>query len=249
MTQTNSYYQAGGKDSAIISPKEPMSSVKAQELKTAFDTFLQTPATKTLFINTEVDVKSVSNAQSPSQIMDALFKINTLIVQQFGIPEYFFGNYTGYVNDAAVTTASRLFFQIHMQPIFKSVSYQFTRYFRNTLKIKDCKVVFNFRDIKILEDNLQTKITDATNLWKVGLISLNEARERCELSKLPDDAADKHFLPAYLTGSVPVTIEGYDPSTLTNTQSDILSSSGTTGGADNANKVNGSTGGKGNTGG
>jgi len=248
MKQTNEYYAAGGKNSAIISPKEPMSKEKAEGLKTAFDTFLQTPATKTLFINTEVDVETMSNSQSASQIMDALTKINQTIVEQFGIPSYIFGDYTGYVNDAAVITACRLFFQVHMKPVFRSIEYQFTRYFRNTLKLKDSVIKFDFADVEILEDSIQVKTDRAQSLLKQGIVSFNEARELCELTPIDVPAADLNYIPAYLTGQYPVSLQNYEEDMAKlfasqGVETNPLDSSGATGGADNTNKVTDSQGG------
>lgn len=247
MKQSSEYYAAGGKQSAIISPKEPMGIEKAGQLKSAFDAFLQTPATKTLFINTEVDVQTVSNAQSPTQIMDALIKVNAIVLEQFGIPGYFFGNYQGYVNDASVITASKLFFQLHMKPIFKAVEYQFTRYMRNTLGLKDAVLKYNFDDVEILEDSLETKVANAGAMYKLGLISMNEARVMCELEELPDEPANYHNLPAYLVGQYPVAIERYEDA-MAKVFADPLAPdpTGSTGGEDNANIVNDSTGGPGN---
>ena len=65
-----------------------------------------------------MDVETVSNAQTPNQIMEALTSINTQIVKSFGIPEYLLGDYRGYVSDTAVQTASRIFFQVQLKPIF-----------------------------------------------------------------------------------------------------------------------------------
>lgn len=247
MKQQTDFYASGGKNSAIISPKEPLGADKAQQLKTAFDTFLQTTATKTLFMNTEVDVASMSNAQNPEQIMQALVKINNLVIEQFGIPPYLYGNYQGYVNDAAVVTASKIFFQVHMKPIFNSIAFQITRYFRNTLGLKDAVVAFDYINVEILEDSLQTKIDNASKIYKLGLISPNEARVICELSELPDDAANRHFVPAYLTGQIPVSLEDFDATVASifsnNTSTTQATGSGTTGGADNANPVTGSQGG------
>lgn len=251
MKQSNEYYASGGKQSAIISPKEPMGPDKANSLKTAFDTFLQTPATKTLFINTEVDVKTVTNAQNPMQIMEALTIVNNLVREQFGIPEYFFGTYQGYVNDAAVVTASRIFFQIHMKPIFKAIEYQFSKYMRNTLGLKDAVLVFNYKDVEILEDNLTAKIDNAGKLYKLGILSMNEARAQCELEQLPDDAANRHFVPSYLTGQFPVSIEEFDQTLdklFISTGVGATDATGTTGGADNQNLVTDSVGGAGNVG-
>lgn len=251
MKQTNEYYAAGGKNSAIISPKEHMSKEKADSLKVAFDAFLKTPATKTLFINTEVDVHSMSNSQSAGQIMDALTRINQTIVEQFGIPAYVFGDYSGYVNDAAVITACRLFFQVHMKPVFRSVEYQFTRYFRNTLKLKDSVIKFNFTDIEILEDNIQVKTDRAQSLLKQGIISFNEARELCELEPIDAPAANLNYIPAYLTGQYPVSLQNYETDMGKLFAAQGVGSTlpaGSSGGTDNANVGNNSTGGRGNLG-
>lgn len=248
MRQSSEYYSSGGKQSAIISPKEPMGIDKASQLKTAFDTFLQTPATKTLFLNTEVDVQTVSNSQNPTQIMSALTTVNNLVLEQFGIPPYFFGNYQGYINDASVITASKLFFQLHMKPVFKSIEYQFTRYLRNTLGLKDAVLQFSFEDIEILEDNLDTKVANAGSMYKLGLVSMNEARAMCELAELPDEAANYHNLPAYLVSDKPVAVERYEEAMNRITSNQSATPTGSTGGEDNANLVNDSTGGQGNTG-
>jgi len=209
MKQTSDFYANGSKDSVIISPKEPMSSKNAKALKATFDEFIQSRQTRTLFLNTEVDVESVSNSQTPSDIMKALSEINSIIVESFGIPEYLYGSYKGYVNDAAVTTASRLFFEIQMKPVFKSFEFQMTKYFRNTLGIKNAIVKCNFDDIEILHDSMETKVEISGKLLKLGMISLNEAREMVELEALDTEEADKHWLPAYLVSSRPVAIEDY----------------------------------------
>lgn len=209
MKQTDEFYASGSKDSVIVSPKEPMSAINAQGLKAIFDEFIQSRQTKTLFLNTEVDVKSVSNAQNPKEIMEALTTINDMIIEAFGIPEYLYGSYAGYVNDAAVKTASRLFFEIQLKPLFKSFDYQMTKYFRNTLKLKNAIVRSNFDDIEILHDSMETKVELSSKLLKLGMISLNESREMVELEPLDTEEASKHWLPAYLVSSRPVAIEDY----------------------------------------
>ena len=120
MKQTSDFYSTGSKDSVIISPKEPMSIDNANSLKDTFNTFIQSRQTRALFLNSEVDIESISNSQTPTDIMNALKEINDVIVQSFGIPPYLFGDYAGYVNDGAVKTASRLFFEIQLKPVFKS---------------------------------------------------------------------------------------------------------------------------------
>ena len=241
MKQTTDFYSTGSKDSVIISPKEPMSKDNAETLKDTFNTFIQSRQTRALFLNTDVDVQSVSNAQTPTDIMRALTVINDIIVESFGIPPYLFGNMQGYVNDAAIVTASRLFFEIQLKPIFNTVAFQMTKYFRGTLGLKNAVVQFDYSNIEILQDNLTMKIDNASKLYKLGLMSINEARVECELEELDDEAANLHMLPAYLTGSAPVPIEKYEDllasgffETATGTEA---SGTGASGGEDNETEL------------
>ena len=209
MKQTSDFYSTGSKDSVIISPKEAMTPDNAVLLKDTFNTFIQSRQTRALLLNTEVNVESVSNSQTPTDIMKALTEINNVIVESFGIPPYLYGNMEGYVNDAAVITSSRLFFEIQLKPIFNTFAFQMTKYFRNTLGLKNAIIKFDYTDIEILQDNLTMKIENASKLYKLGLLSINEARVECELEPLDNESADLHMLPAYLTGSAPIPIEQY----------------------------------------
>lgn len=235
MKQQKDYYSAGGKSSVVISPKEPISAEKAKELKGTFDTFIQTTAVKAMFLNTDVDVETVSNAQTPNQIMEALTSINTQIVKSFGIPEYLLGDYRGYVSDAAVQTASRIFFQVQLKPIFKAIEHGFTKYLRNTLMIKNATIKFDYKDVEILEDNLQVKVDLAEKLFKLGALSINELRAAAEMLPLPDESANYHHLPAFLQSGNPVAIENYDAAiaALRATEGTTNIPNGSSGGADN----------------
>ncbi len=234
MKQQKDFFGSGGKDSVIISPEEAMGETEAKSLRTAFQEFVSSRKTQTLFLNTKVNVDSVSNAQSIGEITKALTVLNNLIIESYGIPKWLMGDYSGYINDKAITMAAKVFFQIQLKPIFREVEHQFTKYFRDTLKLPKAVVKFNFDDVEILEDSLETKIDNAGKLYKLGVISINEAREMVELEPLSIETADLHFLPAYLTSSTPVAIENYDQQ-IANAQESELPS-GSSGGEDNTPK-------------
>ena len=248
LKQQQDFYSAGAKDSVIISPKEPLSSDAITELQTAFTTFVQSRSTKAMLINTDLDIKSVSNASTPYDMMQAMTQINDTIVESFGIPAYLFGDYKGYVSDDAVKTAAKLFFQIQLKPVFEELSHQMTKYFRNTLGLKKAEVVFSYEDIEILEDSLDQKIKDGEALLKLGVISHNEMRARVELPPLDIPEADYHYLPQYITGK-PVPLEKYEELLRdghlygSDTSLEGPTLSGSSGGSDNTNLDTGSRGG------
>jgi len=203
------FYSSGAKDSVIISPKEPISDEKMRLIQAAFTTFIQSNTTQALYLNTDIDVQSVSSSQSAAEVMVAVAKINTQMLRAFGMPEYLLGDYQGYVSDAAVVKASQIFFQIQLRPIFTTIAHQMTKYFRNTLKLPAAVVTFNFEDIDILSDSIETKMAVTEKAYKLGLMSMNEARVSLEMEALDTEEANLHFLPAYLLSSTPVAIEDY----------------------------------------
>ena len=235
------FYESGSKDSVIISPKEPIGEDAMRKVQAAFTSFVTNNKTQALFMNTDIDVKSISNAQSPAEIMSALEKINKQVLKSFGMPEYLLGDYQGYVSDAAVVKASQIFFQIQIRPVFKSLAHQMTKYFRNTLKLKDAVVDFNFDDIDILSDSLETKMAITEKAYKLGILSLNEARINLELDPLDTPEADLHWLPAFLVSSSPVAIENY-----AEVKDSLFSTEAMATEPDAATSANGATGGEDN---
>lgn len=241
------FYESGSKNSVIISPKEPISEEKMRLVQAAFTTFIQSNKTQAMFLNSDIGVDAVSNAQSPSDIMKAITEINTQVLRTFGMPEYLLGDYRGYVSDAAVVKASQIFFQIQLRPVFDTFAHQMTKYFRTTLKLPNAVVAFSFEDIDILSDSIQTKMDITEKAYKLGLLSMNEARANLEMDPLNTPEADLHFLPAYLLSSSPVAIEEYaavkdqlfsqETADTTNAEVDGMNTDGTgsgsTGGADN----------------
>jgi len=247
------FYGSGAKDSVIVTPKEPIADEKIAPIHAAFQQFVQSSKTTAMYLNADIDVKSVSTAQNPMEVMTAITKINTQVLRAFGMPEYLLGDYQGYVSDAAVVKASQIFFQIQIRPIFESLGHQMTKYFRNTLKLQNAEVVFDFADIDILSDSIQTKMEIAEKAYKLGLMSINEARGYLEMDPLETEDANLHFLPAYLVSSSPVPIEEYAdikdslradiaaptdgaPNDATDGMNQDGTGSGSTGGAENAPK-------------
>jgi len=235
MKSQRDYYASGGKESVIISPDEPMSESRAKDLRTAFQEFISSRKTQTLFLNYKVNVDQVSDAESAKDVMEALTTINNLIIESYGVPRCLLGDYQGNLNDPAIVTASRVFFTVHLKPIFKEIEYKFTKYFRDTLGLKDAIVEFDYSDVDILENSVEVQTDIAGKLYKLGLISMNEAREMVEIEPLGVEEANWHMLPAYLVSSTPVAIENYQEAI----QQGLLSStptqtpSGASGGDDN----------------
>lgn len=203
------FYGSGAKDSVIISPKEPIAAEKITQIQAAFNTFIQSSKTQAMYLNADIDIQSVSTAQSPLEVLTAITKINSQVLRAFGMPEYLLGDYQGYVSDAAVVKASQIFFQIQLRPIFNSVAHQMTKYFRQTLKLQNAVVTFDFKDIDILSDSMEAKMAVVEKAYKLGIMSINEARVQLEMDELETEEANLHFLPAYLLSSSPVAIEEY----------------------------------------
>jgi HK97 family phage portal protein len=206
------YFGGGAKDSIIVSTDAPISDKNMKVIKGAFDTFITSSATQSLFLNSKLNVERVSNSMSGSDMLNILKEINVMILEHFGVNAFlssaFSAGGSGKSEEAKV--ASRLFFNIHLKPVFRNIELQFTRFFRNTLGITNAEVKFDFSDIDIIADSLLEKTDIATKLLKPGIISVNEARAMIDMPPIDAEAASKHWMPAYLLGNAPVSMEEYD---------------------------------------
>ena len=255
VAKTKEMSQGGAKDSFIVSAKNPMSKDSQSAIKQAFDTFIASAGTSSLFLNTELNYHQVGNSMSASEMLSFFVQVNKMMLDHFNLPPALIGDYSasGANKNEELIYSLRVWFTTMMRPVIHNVELAFTRYFRNTLGLKNAIIKFDLSDLDILDDPIDLKVDRALKMHKAGLMSFNEARELCELDKLEDESADLHFLPQYLTGSAPISIENFsteverllqgnvtDPTVGTDNISDA---SGNAGGTDNTNVATGSRGG------
>lgn len=260
VAKTKEMSQGGAKDSFIVSAKNPMSKDSQVVIKQAFDTFIQSAGTSSLFLNTELNYHQVGNSMSATEMLSFFTQVNSMMLNHFNLPPALTGDYSssGANKNEELIYSLRVWFTTMMRPVIGNVELAFTRFFRNTLGLKNAVVKFDLSDLDILDDPIDTKVDRALKMHKAGLMSFNEARALCELEPIVADSANFHFLPQYLTGSAPITVENYSTeverllqgtaptagSTGNGSATTSSTASGNAGGADNTNVVSGSRGGK-----
>ncbi len=87
-----------------------------------------------------------------------------------------------------------------VRPYLYRIQDQITLFLRNKFANDNLYFEFGFDRVVELETSLDIKSASAKTLYTTGVASLNEARDLVGLIKLPDDAADKNVIPAYLLG-------------------------------------------------
>lgn len=248
VNRTKEYAQGAAKESAIVSTDTPLGKDTQLKIKDAFDTFMRSTTSSTLFLNTKVDVKQLSTAMSVSEMLEFFTRINKIMLDQFNLPPALLGDYSasGANKNEELLYSLRVWFATNLLPVMKNIELHFTKYFRNVLGLKNAVLKFNYNDIDILEDFIDTKVDRAIRLSKAGLISINEARLLAEYKELDYEAARYHFLPAYLLGSAPVSVENFDAEVerlLQGVSNDSTLPAGNSGDEDNENIITGSRGG------
>lgn len=252
VNKTKEMSQGGAKDSFIVSAENPMSKDNQNQIKSAFDKFITSAGTSSLFLNTKLNVHQVGNSMSASEMLSFFTQVNSMMLNHFNLPPALLGDYSasGANKNEELIYSLRVWFTTMLRPVIYNVELAFTRYFRNTLGLKNAVIKFDLSSLDILDDPIDIKVERALKLHKAGLMSFNEARLLCELDKLDDESADLHFLPQYLTGSAPITIENYSSEverllqgTSVSPSEPISDASGNAGGSDNTNVETGSTGG------
>jgi len=253
VVKTKEMSQGGAKDSFIVSAKNPMSKDSQAAIKQAFDTFIQSAGTSSLFLNTELNYHQVGNSMTAAEMLSFFVQVNKMMLDHYNMPPALVGDYSasGANKNEELIYSLRVWFTTMLRPVIQNVELGLTRYFRNTLGLKNAVIKFDLSDLDILDDPIDLKVDRALKMHKAGIMSFNEARALCELEPLEGDSANFHFLPQYLTGSAPITVENFDSeverllqNVASGTTSPTDTPSGNAGGADNTNVESDSRGGQ-----
>lgn len=251
VAKTKEMSAGAAKDSFIVSAENPMSKDNQKVIKQAFDTFMTSAGASSLFLNSKLNYHQVGNSMSATEMLSFFTAVNKLMLDHYNLPPAILGDYSasGANKNEELIYSLRVWFTTMVRPVIHNIELGFTRYFRNTLGLKNAVVKFDLTDLDILDDPIDIKVDRALKMHKAGLMSFNEARSLCELPPLDVDSANLHFLPQYLTGSAPISVENFDSEVerllqgVNNTAS-VSDASGNAGGADNTNVTSGSRGGQ-----
>jgi len=211
VARTKEFAAGNAKESMIVSTETPMSADTQGKIKTAFDTFMKSSSSTSLFLNTKLDTKLVSSAMSGADMLAFFKEVNQVIINSFNLPPHLLGDLSksGANKSDEVLYALRIWFTTNLLPVIRNIELHFTRYFRLQLGLKQAVVKLDLSDIDILDDFIEMKTDRAIKLSKAGLMSVNEARALIELPRIDVPSADLHFMPAYLLGSAPVSLENF----------------------------------------
>lgn len=209
-TYTDNYLSSGGKDAVIIGNDDIMSAEQQQEIKKEVDRFVKDHNKKALMLNTEkLSVSSISGNLSTANVVEFMTKLNKEILQSYKMPRFMLGDYDVSTNEDTIKQAVRLWFEVALKPLFKTLESHLTSYCRNVLKVNNIICKFDYENINILEDDSKVRYEQATGMYKLGLISQNEARSMMGLEPLEMEIANETIAPAYIQG-MPVRWSNYE---------------------------------------
>ena len=205
------YTKSGGKSSVIIGHDGLLNESQKREVENSFRRFFDSQSPKAMTMPADkFNIEKVSDGMSTSGVIDMFNTLSEEVMEMYNVPEYLLGKYSSSTQGETAKTAARIFFEITLRPLFRSVETAFTVYFRNVLGLKNARVKFDFSEIGVLEDSDTDKLEFATTANKQGLISQNEAREHIGYERLPYEAADSYFAPAYLLSNLPVRYDQFE---------------------------------------
>lgn len=254
VAQTKDMLSGGAKKACIVSSENPISDKNMKVIKASFDSFMQSASSSSMFLNLPLKVEDVGNRMSGGEMLDLLTRLNEMVLEQFAIPPYLLGQYKSGANrNTEITYSNRIFFDMQLKPVLKNIEKQVTRFLRDQAGLKNVVMKFDYRDLDILRLSDEERSDMVLKQHKAGILSLNEARVLCEydpiVSEGKENAADKIFMPQYLTGSSPISYNSFTEDLQrylevdmgTRTDSTIT---GNAGGEDNTNVVESTRGGE-----
>lgn len=248
--KTKETVSGGAKDSFVISAESPMSADTQNLIKKRFDAFMQSAGASSLLLNTKLNIHQVGNSMSGADMLNFFNQVNKLMIAHFNIPPALLGDYgvSGANKNEELIYSLRVWFTTMIRPVMTNVELNFTKYLRNTLGLKNAVFKFDLDELDMLDDPIDIKVDRAVKLHKSGIMSFNEARDLVELPRIDSESADLHFLPQFLTGSAPISLENFDTEVERLLQTGVIAptstASGNSGDEDNTNVITDSRGGQ-----
>ena len=205
------YIGSGGKNSVIVSTDTMLSEEQGRMIRLKFTEFLNSTAPKAMLMNSEkFTVNKISDGLNTSGVLEMMAQLSDEVLKAFNMPSYLLGEYSSSTQGGTVLYANRTWFQIQLNPLFNTLSAAFTRHFRDSFGVKNALVKFDFSGIQLLEDSDSEKLDIVERSIKIGTMSINEGRVIMGQEVIEADAANKHFVAAYMLGKNPIAYESFE---------------------------------------
>jgi len=119
-----------------------------------------------------------------------------------------------------------------IRPLIYQLLGVFETHFKRVFKNENIRVKSDYSNIPEVVDSIQQKIDYVAKAQANGILSVNESRNLLNLTPIKDKYADERFLPSFMLGTQPITLNG-DSIALPPTNQQPTGSNNVEGGADN----------------
>jgi len=95
-----------------------------------------------------------------------------------------------------------------IRPLVNKLIGEFTTFFRRVLKNNNVEVICDYSNIPEITNAIQQKVDYVSKAQQNGILSVNESRDLLNLPKVSDKWANERFLPSFLLGTQPISLNG-----------------------------------------
>lgn len=103
----------------------------------------------------------------------------------------------------------KMVFTTAIKPIVMKIASQLELFFQTLLNKTDIVVYCDYDAIPYMQSNIETRSESVLKLFSGGIASINECRDLLGLPELSHENYNIRFLPSYLLGTSPTSIEDY----------------------------------------
>lgn len=203
------YFKNNGFPGVVLKTERPLSEkLKDRYLKNfkAMISIMQGRAGEPLLLDDNMSIENFTHSFKELEFSNGLKNLSIQIHQNLGIPDVLING----GNNANISPNVKLFYSTTVSDFVYAVASALTFHARtNYPEFKNLTILPDFSDVHIMQDDFATRSNSIKNLYTVGIISKEEARQQL---KLPPPSTDQTFLtPANIAGSAVNTTEGGRP--------------------------------------
>jgi len=214
MQDLKSFYENSSVGGGVLTSEFPLSQTQIDSIRTQFaeNYGKGTKRHSMMLLPNKMTYQSVKLSPKDSMLLDSLKISDDRVLRVFRLNKVLLGG-SEVTFGTKPDEVAKLVFNTAIRPIVTKIANQMQLFFQTLLGKLDIVVWCDFDDIPYMSTQLENKSEHVAKLWSAGIMSANEARDALGLSNVSNVNFDLHFMPSYLLGTLPTSLESWVPGT------------------------------------
>ncbi len=210
MEDLKSFYDNSSVGSGVLETAFPLQKPQIDELRAQFKSaYGKNARHNTVILPQDIKYKSVKLSPKDSMLLDSFNITDDRVLRVFRLNSQVLGGSKGQFA-TNIEDVAKMVHTTAIMPIVEKIIKQLELFFRIITKKDNLVLYADYNKIPYISIISSDLANSVAKLVSTGIISYNEARILTNFVPKDDEAFDFNFVPSFLLGNQPVTLQNYD---------------------------------------